>query len=110
MFIDLQKAFDTVNHEILVDKLSYYGIRGISNQWFKSYLSNRTQYVSINGFDSDKMNIKHGVPQGSVLGPLLFLIYINDLYKSLVYSAAYHFADDKNLLVVSKHRNNFKNI
>ena len=102
VFIDLQKAFDTVNHDILIDKLSYYGIRGIPNQWFKSYLSNRKQYVSINGYNSDTMNIKHGVPQGSVLGPLLFLIYINDLYKCLAYSTAYHFADDTNLLVVSK--------
>ena len=72
VFIDLQKAFDTVNHDILIDKLSYYGIRGISNQWFKSYLSNRKQYVSINGFNSDTMNIKHGVPQGSVLGTTSF--------------------------------------
>ena len=102
VFIDLQKAFDTVNHDILIDKLSYYGIRGIPNQWFKSYLSNRKQYVSINGYNSDTMNIKHGVPQGSVLGPLLFLIYINDLYKCLAYSTAYHFADDTNLLVISK--------
>ena len=101
MFIDLQKAFDTVNHDI-VDKLSYYGIRGTSNQWFKSYLCNRKQYVSIGGFNSDTMNVKHGVPQGSVLGPLLFLIYINDLYKCLAYSTAFHFADDTNVLVVSK--------
>ena len=102
VFIDLQKAFDTVNHDILIDKLSYYGIRGPSNQWFKSYLSNRSQYVSINGFDSEKLNVKHGVPQGSVLGPLLFLIYINDLYKCLAYSTAFHFADDTNLLVIGK--------
>ena len=102
VFIDLQKAFDTVNHKILLDKLYHYGIRGLSNKWFKSYLSDRTQFVSINGFDSPKMTLKHGVPQGSVLGPLLFLIYINDLYKSLVYSKAYHFADDTNLLVISK--------
>ena len=98
IFVDLQKAFDTVNHEILIDKLNYYGIRGTANTWFKSYLSNRKQFVSINGFNSDTMNITHGVPQGSVLGPLLFLLYINDLHISIKHSKVYHFADDTNLL------------
>ena len=102
VFIDLQKAFDTVNHDILIEKLSHYGIRGLSKQWFKSYLTKRSQFVSIDGFNSSIMTVKHGVPQGSVLGPLLFLIYINDLYKSVIYSNAYHFADDTNLLVISK--------
>ena len=66
IFIDLQKAFDTVNHSVLFDKLNHYGIRGIGNSWFKSYLSKRSQYVYIQGFDSDVKEIKHGVPQGSV--------------------------------------------
>ena len=101
IFVDLQKAFDTVNHEILFKKLEHYGIRGLSNSWFKSYLSNRKQYVTINGFKSDSTSINIGVPQGSVLGPLLFLIYINDLHKSIKHSLVHHFADDTNLLYIN---------
>ena len=69
IFIDLKKAFDTVSHDILLEKLNHYGITGISNDWFRSYLSDRTQFVSINGFNSDYKTVKYGVPQGSVLGP-----------------------------------------
>ena len=101
IFIDLQKAFDTVNHAILADKLSHYGIRGTANKWFRSYLSNRKQFVSINGAISSSITVLHGVPQGSVLGPLLFLIYINDLHCAINHSSVYHFADDTNLLNIS---------
>ena len=102
VFIDLQKAFDTVDHKILIKKLYYYGIRGIANNWFSSYIENRSQFVSINGFESSKKFIKYGVPQGSVLGPLLFLIYINDLSQSIRNSTVHHFADDTNLLCINK--------
>ena len=81
IFIDLEKAFDTVNHTILLDKLKYYGVRGITNNWFKSFLEHRYQYINIKERSSENLLITHSVPQGSVLGTLLFLLYINDLHK-----------------------------
>ena len=102
IFVDLQKAFDTVEHDILLSKLEHYGIRGLANKWFKSYLSNRKQYVLINGYDSNLADVKFGVSQGSVLGPLLFLIYINDFNQALKFCKVHHFADDTNLLHFSK--------
>ena len=91
-----------MNHKILCDKLTYYGFRGKINNLISSYLSNRTQYVSINGYDSKLLPITCGVPQGSTLGPLLFLLYINDLKYSLKYSTASHFADDTCLLYAAR--------
>ena len=102
VFIDLQKAFDTVNHEILLEKLKHYGIRSKQNDWFRSFLTNRKQYVSMEGFFSQTKIVKCGVPQGSTLGPLLFLIYINDLANALEKSIVHHFADNTNLLYGNK--------
>ena len=72
IFVDLQKVFDTDEHDILLLKLEHYGVRGLTNEWLKSYISNRKQYVSINGFDSNLADVKFGIPQRSVLSPLLF--------------------------------------
>ena len=100
VFVDLKKAFDTVNHNILCEKLNY-GLRGNVNILIQSYLAKRKQHFSINGFESNLSDISCGVPQGSSLGPLLFLIYINDL-NCLQKTETGHFADDSFIMVGSK--------
>ena len=99
IFCDLSKAFDTLDHGILLNKLEHYGIRGKWHLWFQSYLSDRTQFVDLNGITSTEQSIQVGVPQGSILGPLLFLLYINDLPASLSKMLAVKFADDTNLVI-----------
>lgn len=94
VFLDLKKAFDTIDHKILLEKLNLYGIQGKPLDWFQSYISNRFQICSINGALSDKQTVTCGVPQGSTLGPLLFLLYINDLPNALEHSKARMYADD----------------
>ena len=102
VFVDLEKAFDTVNHKILCEKLNHYGLRGNINNLIQSYLTNRNQYVSLNGFDSEINNLNIGVPQGSSLGPLLFLIYINDFRLCLNETSSGHFADDTFVMYSNK--------
>ena len=100
IFLDLSKAFDTVDHTILLHKLNHYGIRGNSYLWFQSYLSNRTQFTVIDGISSSHLPVSTGVPQGSILGPLLFLIYINDIQFAHPQTKLTLFADDTNVFVV----------
>jgi hypothetical protein len=104
VFIDLSKAFDTLDHTILLNKLHNYGIRGKTHKLLTSYLTNRYQYTNALGEDSDKLPLLYGVPQGSCLGPLLFLIYINDICKSTSLAEFVLFADDTNIFVSAKTR------
>ena len=105
VYMDLSKAFDTIDHKTLLHKLNNYGIRGIALSWLKSYLSDRQQFVCIDGHNSSMSNIKCGVPQGSILGPLLFLIYVNDIINSSSILKFVMFADDTTILASHKDMN-----
>ena len=110
VFLDLKKAFDTVEHKIILAKLKQYGIRGNTHRLFGSYLSNRKQYVEYNNFKSDTKMITHGVPQGSILGPLLFIIYMNDFSRSSDLLFSILFADDTSVFVEGTHFENISKI
>ena len=110
IFLDLSKAFDTVNHNILYDKFyNNFGIRGIPSQLFRSYLSNRKQFVKLENVKSGLVDISNGVPQGSVLGPLLFIMYINGLPKSSAFCTVLH-ADDTYLCLSHKSLDNLQHM
>ena len=101
VFLYLQKAFDTVDHQIMLAKLSHFRIRGVSNDWFKFYLSNCNQYVFISAYESGLAALNCGISQESVLGPTLFLLYINDLNQPITFCKFHHFPDNTNLLCLS---------
>lgn len=105
VFLDLKKAFDTVDHDILLSKLTEYGITGNSNSWFKSYLYGRNQKCFVNGYLSHNRSLSCGIPQGTILGPLLFLLYINDLPNCLSHSEPRMYADDTHLTFSSNNIN-----
>ena len=110
IFLDFSKAFDTVNHKILLTKLESYGVRGVANQWLTSYLHRRTQYCTFNGHKSSTREISCGVPQGSILGPLLFLVYINDLGNLSNKWSTLLFADDTNVFAEGTNLTDLQNL
>ena len=97
IFLDFSNAFDTINHHILLEKFCKYGIQGLPHAWFSSYITNRKQYVKVGNTESSLETITCGVPQGSTLGPLLFLLYINDFPRSSKKLTFRIFADDTNM-------------
>ena len=100
-FLDLKKAFDTVDHTILLAKLGKYGVRGITGEWFASYLQNRKQFCTMNGQKLSAKKVTCGIPQGSCLGPLLFIIYLNDFETCLELSKASMYADNIHVTITS---------
>src|SRR5690606_13569677 len=102
LFVDIQKAFDSLKHNILIKKLRHYGLSGDIVDYMDNYLSNRWQFVSLESAQSDLRLIRFGVPQGSILGPLLFLVYINDIVQVSPYATCFLFADDTNLLITGR--------
>jgi len=102
VFLDLSKAFDTIDHRILLSKLHHYGISGLALKWIQNYLTNRKQFVHVYGTNSNYHDIKLGIPQGSILGPILFILYINDLPNALKDSSSILFADDTSIFFSHK--------
>ena len=101
LFIDISKAFDSINHDILLSKLEYYGIRGVANSWFHSYITNRFQYIESANSSSLLRPIIAGVPQGSILGLILYILYVNDIFSVCIIAKCVIYTDDTTILISS---------